>query len=257
MTEDTQEADKAQLDGDIEALERMLAQMEGEEVELRAMLQPSMIPMLQRSDSLGSTGSGGAGGGGGGGVGSPDVLDVTPFGVQQKLASLFKLRQKARELCGEDSEDEDPLTAPKGNRPHGLPSGSPSTRKQQRAQREKNKLLTPKEKAEVREKRHNLLAYVACELGKVSEAVSAELDRRVGVIAEANSLAGHRHQAVEKQFYRKVVSDRDLEPILVRSSRTRKTGMYLCVQIRLDLCYICCISSHTHILTPPPPLQPA
>ena len=225
MTEDTQEADKAQLEGDIEALERMLAQMEGEEVELRAMLQPSMIPMLQRSDSMGSTGSGGAG------AGSPDVLDVTPFGVQQKLASLFKLRQKARELCGEDSEDEDPLTVPQGNRPHGLPSGSPSTRKQQQAQREKSKLLTPKEKAEVREKRHNLLAYVASELGKVSEAVSAELDRRVGMIADANSLAGHRHQAVEKQLYRKVVSDRDLEPILAKSSRTRKTGMYLCVRI--------------------------
>ena len=98
MTEDSQEADKAQLQGNIESLEKMLAQIEGEEVELRAMLMPATISTLQRSSSADSGGVGAWLG-----PGEPqEQLDITPYGVQQKLASLFKLRQQARELCGTD-----------------------------------------------------------------------------------------------------------------------------------------------------------
>jgi len=237
MTEDSQEADKAQLQGDIESLEKMLAQMEGEEVQLRAMLQPSMLQTLVRSSSVGSTDAAGSGDA----AASADaaaVQDVTPFGVQQKLASLFKLRQKAREMCGSDSEDEDLAAAPsRTNRPHGGPSytpGGPSPHgsRPNSARKAQDRLLTPKEKAEVREKRYNLLAYVAEGVSKLTSAVGAELDRRMQLISDANSFADQREQAIEALRNKKLVRNmHDLEPILANSSRMRKTA---CVKDLLE-----------------------
>ena len=245
MTEDSQEADKAQLAADISALENLLANMEAEVVELNAMFQSPLAAAVapaaavntalaklsaeQTDDNIAFHGYGHEG----------VEKEITLFSVQQRLDHLFILRGKARALCGEDSDDEEPgvananycqrnlVSAPTGTslmRGHGYGT-------------DQEKDLTPKEKKERYDKRQTLLKHISTELDSLADSVAVEIDRRICLIANSSSLQEQRDVAVAGipgQPSRAVLTtmDVDLAPALAVSKRLRTTA---CIKDLLEM----------------------